>query len=1078
MKKIQKLVLMLGLGLILTTPVLALIPQFSGRAEAAPYSEDSITDKAAAWALGRATAKCINDITGLSGAKALDEDAAKEGKWGNWDGTRHVGEYVGLLVEGQSSDDDKVDCEKVIVKTLAVTGIDYVTALCGMGYTREHGSPCTAGSGRFLLSDSVGSTTELKDGWNNVFRKEYLENKTLTEALTPAVKYVIYYYDFKQQCGNGEGGGFTVTPWDPDNGVDDHSYHLAWYDDGALEDSYVVSSDKGSGDVVDLDGWKMLDDSGNNDDRMGCGEIAKRMNDNSAAFETALKEDEEAGRTQGGGGAENAEIDTSCGGFTSIAFNPLKWIACPLVNGMSAAAGALDSGIMQMLCVDESQVFSANAQSTCNTGATADGTADGYKKAWNAFRLIALGLLAITGLVMILSQTIGLEIFDAYTIKKVLPRLLFAAIGITLSWELMQFFVGLSNVLGVGIRGLIYAPFHTAGIDQQVLGGGTTAVAALTTLGAFALLQVVGVLSLVLTGFLAILIAFFVLVLRNILVIMLIILAPIAIVAYILPNTEKYWKLWWEWFSKALLVFPIITAFIAAGHIFSAIATAQGAQQSGITGTVTNMAGFIGYFAPYFLIPLAFRFAGGALGTIGGFVNDRNRGVFDGLKKFRRNKAAYNFQRLQNQSRWDPNSKLGNFGNKVGTWATDPTSNAAYSLRDSALTKAPIIGSSIRRSGYKVASAIEHAQVEQSSKLFEEINKMGFNDKGLRALSGMHYDFSEPVREQLKKEGLYMQAPKSIEDIQKVGQILETYGQSGTEKIGGQALHASSGRLSTLFQDPEMGKASIGAAGIMGLAAHGFASSRDLTNAANYLAGGKYTEQIEDKFDDVTGEVMTNDKGEVIKVDKGGFGGGTEAQAGFALAVAGQSQLLGSRSRPEAKNGYGVMYDGHGKFLDGMVSKDKGGGERMSAVLDTFDSHALAAAKGGAIKAVRPEIVKRLRGERGEGRLKAQEDQLFSWVGPYSQASQDVKVEALDIIDRMSGGKKLQTRVRTDRKGEVVTDDDGNPVTYSYTGYDAGSIGERYERYIRAETDPAVRGGAGGGEEGGEPGGGAGGGGS
>jgi hypothetical protein len=275
-----------------------------------------------------------------------------------------------------------------------------------------------------------------------------------------------------------------------------------------------------------------------------------------------------------------------------------------------------------------------------------------------------------------------------------------------------------------------------------------------------------------------------------------------------------------------------------------------------------------------------------------------------------------------------------------------------------------------------------------------------------------------------------------------------------------------------------MGKASVAAAGIMGLAAHGFASSRDLTNAANYLAGGKYTEQVEDKFDDETGELETHPDGTVKKVDNGGFSGGTEAGAGFALAIAGQSQLLGSRSRPEAKNGYGVMYDGHGKFLEGKVSKEKGGAERMSDVLDTFDSHALAAAKGGAIKAVRPEIVKRLRGERGEGRLKAQEDQLFSWVGPYSQASQDVKVEALDIIDRMSGGKKDQVRQRLDQRGQPITDDDGNPVPYKYKVYDAGTIGERYERYIRAETDPAVRGGAGGTEEGGEPGGGAGGGGS
>src|SRR6185312_3712285 len=115
---------------------------------------------------------------------------------------------------------------------------------------------------------------------------------------------------------------------------------------------------------------------------------------------------------------------------------------------------------------------------------------------------------------------------------------------------------------------------------------------------------------------------------------------PVAIVAYILPNTERVYKLWWESFSKALLMFPLIAGFIAAGRVFSAVALHSG-------GILNGFIGFAAYFAPYFLIPATFKLAGGAIRQIGGFVNDRSRGGFDRLRNFRANQMKNRVNRAR-----------------------------------------------------------------------------------------------------------------------------------------------------------------------------------------------------------------------------------------------------------------------------------------------------------------------------------------------------------------------------------------------------------------------------------------------
>jgi len=314
----------------------------------------------------------------------------------------------------------------------------------------------------------------------------------------------------------------------------------------------------------------------------------------------------------------------------------LNWIVCSVISAAQDAAGKLDAFITGQLKVDVAGTFEKGA------------TANGYYTAWNSFRVLATALIVIAGLFMVVSQALGFEALDAYTVRKTLPRLLVAVIGISLSWPIMDFVVKFFDVLGQDVGNLIYAPFN-----QLVSNIGVQAGLA-TIFGSVALALALGFASLtfILTGLLAMFVAFLTLIIRQIAIVILIIVAPIAIACYILPGTQKVWQLWRENFLGLMMMFPIIIAFIAAGHVFSAVAL-QAGQGTSPSHTVEQLIGIIAYFIPYFLLPMAFRMATGAVANIAGMVNDAHKGAFDRLKGVRSNAMQRNMANMKTGTRFN-----------------------------------------------------------------------------------------------------------------------------------------------------------------------------------------------------------------------------------------------------------------------------------------------------------------------------------------------------------------------------------------------------------------------------------------
>lgn len=392
------------------------------------------------------------------------------------------------------------------------------------------------------------------------------------------------------------------------------------------------------------------------------------------------------GGGSGTGDSENNNLLFECGQPFS-----LNWWLCPIYWGLNRIVGAIDGMINSMLYVDQVAIFSIEPNPD---GSKSSG--QGYYQAWQALRTIALALLVISALVMVIAQALGFQLLDAYTIKKVMPRLVIAVIAIALSWQLMEFLVELTNALGLGVRQIIYYPFADMPGSLN-LGGGGAVTAGLLTVGAFYALGPVGLLSFAATAAMAGAIAFLVLMLRQLVIIVLILMAPIAIACSILPNTQGAYKLWYESFTKALLMFPIIVAFIAVGRVFSVVALQGGAgpDAGGVVGTgvsaVSQIIGFAAYFLPYFLIPMTFSLAGGAMRFLGGKVNDTGRGGFDRLKKFRQGQFAEHGGRRIEDGKTRVMQKQADYGDRLLSSASrvDPRlGRVGNAIRRTALRKA------------------------------------------------------------------------------------------------------------------------------------------------------------------------------------------------------------------------------------------------------------------------------------------------------------------------------------------------------------------------------------------------------
>lgn len=313
--------------------------------------------------------------------------------------------------------------------------------------------------------------------------------------------------------------------------------------------------------------------------------------------------------------------DTTGSSASTCTIEGLGWIICPVVNFLANLVD-FSYGIVSSLL--EFHGFTS----------TENGT---LKEAWSLMRNFANICFVIGFLVIVFSQVTSIGISN-YGIKKLLPKLIITAILVNLSYILCALAVDASNVLGSSIKaffdGLKLAgdvkPESIGSTGGGWLGIGGAILAGGITVGVTLYVGLSALLPALIAAAASIVTALLVLTLRQALIILLIVIAPLAFVALLLPNTEGLFKKWRQLFTTLLLMYPIISFLFGASKLASLIITSSA---SGPAKIPIQIMGALVAVLPLAITPILMKISGGLLNRFGGIVNNTNRGPFDRMRK-------------------------------------------------------------------------------------------------------------------------------------------------------------------------------------------------------------------------------------------------------------------------------------------------------------------------------------------------------------------------------------------------------------------------------------------------------------
>lgn len=335
---------------------------------------------------------------------------------------------------------------------------------------------------------------------------------------------------------------------------------------------------------------------------------------------------------------ESNQEATSCD--STFTFG-LGWIICPVTNFLAGAMDWLFDILASFLVVRPAQT----------------GQEDALYRAWSMMRSFANVAFVIAFIILIYSQLTSIGLSN-YGIKKMLPRLIVAAVLVNISYWVCAVAIDISNILGYSVQDIFIGmrnnlivgegnswqlmSWHS--VSSFILSGGTAAIAggiaikaalAGTAGGAIFLLLpiLVGVLM-------AVLVALLVLAIRQALITVLVIVAPLAFVAFLLPNTEKYFDKWRGLFMTMLLVFPMFSV-IFGGSQLAGLAIIQNANSINMV-----LLGMAVQVAPVAITPILIQISGSLVSRVAGLVNNPNRGLIDRTRAWAQERANQHKERV------------------------------------------------------------------------------------------------------------------------------------------------------------------------------------------------------------------------------------------------------------------------------------------------------------------------------------------------------------------------------------------------------------------------------------------------
>jgi hypothetical protein len=613
------------LALIVALCVSLIAP--AAKTSAETYDKLQAPDRAYSYAYYEAMRECIdheaiNTNPGINDGIAADpgndgETTSPSG--GNW-----FQSEMKAYVAGESK-----SCS-----TIAQTAIkdywgytSYYVFLLDLGYKYESNTGTGQWVNRASDSDKLSKFTEA------------LKRKGVATTVTAADHYLLYLETFKEKCNfdskllsqtstsereraetgkvatYGSGNGYGILSIVGDNGVITQHYYTYRAVDAAAGgfqlETYVIYGqdryERASGDFPAVG------------ELAKCPDMPKKINDGAAAYSEALRldvctdigfgvnnpnssacvasllhKDEpnycvthypnvnsgDYKACVAGTNAESIDADPigGAGGLTpeegasSCSIEYVGWIACPVINFLAEIADGAFVVLADNFLRTDPQVFNTSG-STFN--------------AWSTMRTIANVAFVIVFLIIIFSQLTGAGITN-YGVKKMLPRLVIAAILVNISYFISQLAIDVSNILGYSLKDVLDGITDTVSpksIEEAIapgsnpiatgdgfagIAGGILAIAAVGV-GFYALLSTF--IPILLAAVVALVMILFILVARQAIIILLVVVSPLAFVAFLLPNTQNLFTQWRKIFTSMLLLFPIIALVFGLSTLASQILT-------------------------------------------------------------------------------------------------------------------------------------------------------------------------------------------------------------------------------------------------------------------------------------------------------------------------------------------------------------------------------------------------------------------------------------------------------------------------------------------------------------------------
>gem|GEM_PF-1372302 len=582
---------------------------------------------------------------------------AKNGSWFGVASNKHVS--PGAYMSGQYGigNDGITTCDNSALVTGALSSyiwnLNPVNVLCSIGLqfyikgstTTKNGQDCidyinntNGADGYFMLKEYTNTNIDKVAASFASYVRDNVYHNSGNPKLSTEQSYIYYRQIVKNKCissigstgntgsvpnGNGFYGDVKWVAWSGSGASELPTHPLPaspttyWYQGIDKDNSIRVRPYQSIQDGANLDTSYNADNSGTEET---CKTLVSWMNNDIQPYLTKFgvawekSNPDLLSKTVVDPNGSNKEIPT---GTKSCSIDGVGWIICPVVNFLANIA-------------DKSFVFlSNNFLSTSpaiftNTALNSEGkNVNPTFEAWSAMRNIANIAFVIAFMVIIFSQITNYGI-DNYGIKKILPRLIIAAILVNVSYYICQIAVDISNILGYSLKSFLagLAPSSTVhpgwgsgsnwvGTSADILGAAAIAWASLGVL-----------IPAVLAAIVSLVMILFLLTARQALIILLVVISPLAFVAFLLPNTNDWYKKWQKAFVGMLMLFPIIavvfgTSTLASTILGSVFDTASNSDYP----TLGKIIAAVVLVVPLFIVPSLLKKSLDGVGGIGAKLN-------------------------------------------------------------------------------------------------------------------------------------------------------------------------------------------------------------------------------------------------------------------------------------------------------------------------------------------------------------------------------------------------------------------------------------------------------------------------